>query len=175
MGYFLASPLRQWFLDPEKTLRPYVREGMTILEPGPGMGFFTLPLARLAGPSGRVIAVDLQERMLEALRRRAENASLLSRIELRKACKDSLCIEDLKGTVDLVVAIAVVHELPSDEAFFRQAAEALKPGGQLLLVEPRGHVKAEKFNHELHSADQAGLQKRERVIGGRNEVALLAK
>jgi ubiquinone/menaquinone biosynthesis C-methylase UbiE len=175
MGYFLASPLRQWFLDPEKILRPYVKEGMTVLEPGPGMGFFTLPLARLVGPSGRVIAVDLQGKMLQGLRKRAVHTPLLPRIELRQACRDSLRIEDLKGTVDLVVAIAVVHEMPSDEAFFRQATEALKPGGLLLLVEPRGHVKAEKFNRELDSADEAGLHKRERVVGGRNEMALLAQ
>ncbi len=45
-GYFLASPLRQLFQDPAKILAPYVREGMTVLEPGPGMGFFTLELAR---------------------------------------------------------------------------------------------------------------------------------
>jgi ubiquinone/menaquinone biosynthesis C-methylase UbiE len=175
MGYFLASPLRRWFLDPEKVLRPYVKEGMTVLEPGPGMGFFTMPMARMVGESGRVVAVDVQEKMLNGLRRRAEHAGLLPRIELRQARKDSLCIEDLNARVDLIVAIAVVHEMPSEEAFFRQAAEALKPGGLLLLIEPRGHVKATKFTHELHSADEAGLRKRERILGGQNEVALLAK
>ena len=44
MDYLLASPLRKWLgQDPEKILRPYVHEGMTVLEPGPGMGFFTMP------------------------------------------------------------------------------------------------------------------------------------
>jgi predicted methyltransferase len=53
LGYFLASPLRRWLRhDPTKILAPYVREGMTVFEPGPGMGFFTLELARRVGASG---------------------------------------------------------------------------------------------------------------------------
>ena len=78
IGYLLASPLRRWLgQDPAKILSPYVREAMTVLEPGPGMGFFTIPLARLVGPSGRVIAVDLQPKMIESLKRRASKAGVL--------------------------------------------------------------------------------------------------
>ena len=44
LGYFLASPIRRWMQDPAKILAPHVREGMIVLEPGPGMGFFTLEL-----------------------------------------------------------------------------------------------------------------------------------
>jgi predicted methyltransferase len=78
IGYLLASPLRRWFgQDPAKILSPYVREAMTVLEPGPGMGFFTIPLARLVGPSGRVVTVDLQPKMIESLKRRASKAGVL--------------------------------------------------------------------------------------------------
>src|SRR6185503_21182636 len=49
--------------DPAAIVAPYVHAGMTVLEPGPGMGFFTLELARLVGPAGRVIAVDVEPRM----------------------------------------------------------------------------------------------------------------
>ena len=175
IGILLVSPIRRWFQDPEKLLRPYIREGMRILEPGPGMGFFTLPLARMAGESGRVIAVDLQEKMLEGLRTRTARAGLLDRIDLRKAQPDSLGVEDLRGTVDLVVAIALVHEMPSEEAFFRQVADALKPGGLVVLVEPKGHVSAEKFQRELDAAHRAGLKKLDEVPGGHPPAALLKK
>ena len=58
LGYLLASPVRRWLgQDAAKILAPYVREGMMVFEPGPGMGFFTLELARLIGPSGKVIAL----------------------------------------------------------------------------------------------------------------------
>ena len=60
LGYLLASRIRRWISDdPRKLLAPYVREGMTVFEPGPGMGYFTVELARLVGPVGRVVAVDV--------------------------------------------------------------------------------------------------------------------
>src|SRR5512140_3805504 len=95
LGYLLASPLRRLFQDPARVLAPHVREGMTVLEPGPGMGFFTLELARRVGPRGRVVAVDLQPEMLAGLRRRAARAGLEGRIELRRARPDALGVEDL--------------------------------------------------------------------------------
>src|SRR5713226_6618958 len=71
LGYFLLNPLRRFGQNPTNILSPHVREGMTVLEPGPGMGFFTLELARLVGSSGRVIAVEIQPKMLVRLKRRA--------------------------------------------------------------------------------------------------------
>jgi hypothetical protein len=53
-GYLLASPIRKLLQNPNRILSPYVRAGMNVLEPGPGMGFFTLELARLVGLEGRV-------------------------------------------------------------------------------------------------------------------------
>jgi ubiquinone/menaquinone biosynthesis C-methylase UbiE len=175
IGLLMVSPIRRWFDDPQRLLRPFVREGMTVLEPGPGMGFFTLPIASMVGLAGRVIAVDVQQKMLDGLRRRAARAGLLPRIEMRLAKPDSLGLDDLRGHVDLVVAIAVVHEMPSDEVFFQEAAEALKPGGRLLLVEPRGHVKREKFSHEIDAARHAGLERTEPTLGGGRALAVFEK
>jgi len=138
--------------NPEALVAPYIREGMTVLEPGPGMGFLTLPMAGLVGPRGRIVAVDIQQKMLDGLRKRATRAGLLSRIDPRLAKPDSLGIEDLNGAVDFVLAFAMVHEMPSAERFFAQAAKALKPGGTLLLAEPAGHVSAEEFETELRLA-----------------------
>jgi ubiquinone/menaquinone biosynthesis C-methylase UbiE len=175
IGMLMVSPVRKWVEDPEKLLGPYIREGMTILEPGPAMGFFTLPMARMTGNTGRVIAVDLQAKMLESLRKRAGRAGLLDRIELRQAQPDSLQVEDLSGKVDLVVAIYVVHEMPSEERFFREATAVLKPGGALLLMEPSGHVSPAEFNHEVQSALDAGLLKSDRKINPRGSGAHFIK
>ncbi len=68
---------------------------MTVFEPGPGMGFFTIELARRVGPTGRVVAVDIEPRMLAGLRRRAAKAGLLERIDLRLAQTRTLGIVDL--------------------------------------------------------------------------------
>ncbi len=157
-GYFLLGPVRRWLQDPANILRPYVSPGMTVLEPGPGMGFFTLELAQLVGPRGRVVAIDVQERMLAALRRRAERAGLESRIETRLATDTGLGIHDLAGRVDFVLAFYMVHELPDGVSFFRDVRKALKPTGTMLLVEPRGHVSEAKFALTLDEAGTAGLR-----------------
>ena len=157
IGYLLASPVRKIFYDPANMLAGHVREGMTVLEPGPGMGFFTLELARIVGSSGRVIAVDVQSRMLDRLRRRAAKAGLLDRLDTRLASPDSLGITDLAGAVDFTLAVAVVHELPSAALFFLEAAQASKPGARLLFIEPSGHVTVSEFEAELQAARAAGF------------------
>lgn len=158
LGWLLASPVRKLRQDPARILAPHVREGMTVLEPGPGMGFFTLELARRVGPGGRVIAVDLQPRMLAGLRRRAERAGLAARIETRLAGRDSLRVGDLAGAVDFVLAFAVVHELADAPRFFEEVRSTLAPGGRVLVVEPAGHVKRGDFDASLAAASRAGLR-----------------
>ena len=175
VGYLLASPLRRLVHNPGKILAPYVRAGMTVLEPGPGMGFFTLELARLVGPSGRVVSVDIQPKMLDALKRRARSAGFSDRVEARLATPDSMGLADLSGKVDLVLAFAMVHEMPSASAFFAQAAQALKPGARLLLVEPAGHVKPALFDAELQAAAEVGLSVTGRPGVGHSLAALLQK
>ncbi len=158
LGRLLANPLRRWAQDPGAILRPHVTEGMTVLEPGPGVGFFTLELARLVGPDGRVVAVELQPRLLAGLRRRAERAGLAGRIEARLARPDSLGVEDLAGRIGFVLAFAVVHELPDAARFFEEARRALAPGARLLLAEPTHHVGVEEFATTLEAAARAGLE-----------------
>ena len=176
IGSLLASPIRRWIAEnPEQLLAPYLREGMTVLEPGPGMGFFTLPLARLVGPAGRVIAVDIQAKMLEGLRRRAIKAGLAERIETRLARPERMGLEDLEGTVDFVFAFAAVHEMPAAETFFAEAANALKPGGLLFFAEPSGHVKTDEFQREVQAAEMAGLQVLNHPTVRRSHAVILRK
>jgi len=175
IGYLLASPLRRLMQDPAKILAPYVREGMTVLEPGPGMGFFTLELARMVGTSGRVVAVDIQPRMLDRLKRRAAHAGLLARLDIRLAQPESMGLAGVAGTVDFVLAFAMVHEMPSVLAFFLETAEAMKPGACLLLAEPGGHVTPAQFEQELASAAQAGLHVSDRPVIRRSHAAVLTK
>ncbi len=175
IGYLIASPIRRLVQDPHRILSPYVKPGMTVVEPGPGMGFFTIELARLVGPAGRVVAVDIQPRMLARQRRRAARAGVADRIETRVVQPASLGLEDLGGAADLVLAFAMVHEFRDDDRFFRQVAAALRPGGTLLLVEPAGHVKDDHFARELESAARAGLTEVERPSIRRSRTALLRK
>jgi SAM-dependent methyltransferase len=175
LGWFLVNPLRRLWQDPRTILSPYVRRAMTVLEPGPGMGFFTLELTRLVGPQGRVVAVDVQPRMLEALRRRAARAGLVGNLETRVATGASMGIGDLAGAVDFVLAFAVVHELPDVAAFFDQAARAMKPTGRLLLSEPRMHVREGDFEATLRAAERVGLRVEDRPSVRGSRSLLLAR
>ena len=175
IGYPLICPLRRFGQNPDKILAPYVREGMIVLEPGPGMGFFTLALARMVGPSGRIIAVDIQSKMLERLKRRAAKVGLMERIETRLASSDSLEIADLGESIDFTLAFAVVHELSDVARFLAEVSAASKVGATLLLAEPKGHVKEPEFQSQLQAASQAGFNVVDRPAIGRSHVALLKK
>jgi SAM-dependent methyltransferase len=148
---------------------------MTVLEPGPGMGFFTLELARLVGPTGRVLAVDIQPRMLASLRRRAARAGLADRIDIRVVSPDTLGLAAPAGSVDFTLAVAVVHELPNVERFFTEVAEASKPGAGLLIAEPTGHVGTADFEAQLQAATRAGFVLEARPSIRRSFAAFLRK
>lgn len=177
IGYLLVSPIRKWIeiRNPEEFLSPYIKPGMTVFEPGPGMGFFTLPMAKLVGPTGRVIAADIQPKMLEVLRRRAAKAGLASRIETRLVSPNSLGIEDLENSVDFVLAWAMVHELPSADNFFAEVAATMERDAMLLFAEPSGHVDAAHFSGEVEAARLAGLVEVRRLDVPRSSAALLRK
>jgi ubiquinone/menaquinone biosynthesis C-methylase UbiE len=158
LGYFLVNPVRRLRQDPAAILKPFVSEGMLVLEPGCGMGFFTLELARLAGPRGRVVAVDIQGKMLAGLRRRAVKAGLADRIDARLATPGSFLLDDLAGRADFALAFAVVHELPDQDSFFSEMHRALRAGGKILVAEPKVHVRLAEFRESMNAATRLGFR-----------------
>ena len=175
IGYWLLNPLRKLLENPKKMLGPFVHERMTVLEPGPAMGFFTLPLARMVGTKGRVVAVEVQQKMLDVLMKRARKAGLSDRIDPRLVKDDGMGISDLAGQVDFAAAIHVVHEVTDAAAFFRDVFAAMKPSGKLLIVEPKGHVKEEAFEKTLDDAKTAGFTPADLPGKVRRRSALLSK
>jgi len=157
VGYLLASPLRRLAEDPEKLLRAHVRPGMTVLDLGSAMGFFSLPLAHMVGSSGRVVCLDVQERMLQTLRKRARRNGLDEIIETRRCTQEDLPLDDLHGQADLALAFHVVHETRHPDRFLASAFAALRPGGKLILVEPTGHVSEGDREYIFERAETAGF------------------
>jgi ubiquinone/menaquinone biosynthesis C-methylase UbiE len=175
LGYLLASPLRRLLEKPEDVLTPHVESGVTAMDIGCGMGFFSLPLAELVGPSGRVICVDLQERMISSLRRRVSRAGLADRVETRVCSASSLGTQDLEGKVDFVLTYAMVHEVPDAAGLLAQIHDVLAPGGRLLIAEPRGHVSQEALEETIAAAEKAGLSVVDRPAVKRSRAVLLEK
>jgi SAM-dependent methyltransferase len=171
----LEAPLRRMLYNPREILSRHVVEGMTVIEPGPAMGFFTLELARLVGPRGRVIALDIQPAMLTVLRRRARRHGLHGRLDLRLVEPDRLHLEDVTATADFVLAFAVVHEVADPAAFFSECFAALKPGAMMLLGEPAGHVSEQEYRAEIAAAFSAGFRPCGSPAVPKNRAALLVK
>jgi SAM-dependent methyltransferase len=151
----LSSPLRRLFYSPKRLLGPLVSAGDTAVDLGCGPGYYTLPLARMVGEKGRVIAVDVQQEMLSAMTARAKEAGLAARIEPHLSRGDSIGVT---GPVDFALAFWVLHEAPDQGKFLQQAHDMLRPGGRLLLVEPLGHVTRARFTVVLSMAAGVGLE-----------------
>jgi SAM-dependent methyltransferase len=157
IGYLLASPLRTLVQNPRKILGPFVKPGMTVMDIGSAMGFFSLPMAQLLEGNGRVICVDLQQKMLDALMKRARQAHLESLLQPRLCRNESLGIDELAGQIDFALAFAMVHEVPDQRRLFVEIHKALKTNGRLLVAEPRGHVPAGEFEKTIAIAREAGF------------------
>ena len=153
-AYTFDNDLRGLFHNPAKIFGPYIKPGMTVLDVGCGTGFTSNGLARLVGEGGRVIAVDLQEQMLDVLERRARKAGVAGRIRRHHCRVDHIGIAD---QVDFANAFWMVHEVPGQGELFRQLHDCLKPGGKLLLAEPRFHVSEQAFQATVEAAEAAGL------------------
>jgi ubiquinone/menaquinone biosynthesis C-methylase UbiE len=158
MGYFLASPWRRKRHHPEQLLQPYLAENMKVMDIGCGMGFFSLPMAKMVGGGGRVICIDLQKQMIGALKKKADKAGLSTQIETRVCSKNSLQIADLSGQIDFALAFGVVHELPHPEHSLTEIKTALKKNGVLLIAEPSHHVTEEEFDLTMKIARNIGFQ-----------------
>ncbi len=173
VGYLLACPLRRLWHNPRRILRPYVRPNMKVVDVGCAMGYFTLPLARMVEPKGRVVAVDIQEKMLAALRRRARRARLERRISAHLCTVESLNLDEVAGAVDFVLAFAVLHEVAEPQKLYAQVGAALKPGGRFLLAEPVGRVTAAGFEGMVAQAQQAGFTLADRPRVARSRAVVL--
>ena len=164
--------IRRRIQNPDQIISPYVRAGDTVVDVGPGIGFFTIPMARLVGDSGRVIAVDIQEEMLAAIAQRALHAGVAHRIIPRLASPVSLNVMVL---ADFILAFWMAHEVPDQERFFAQLHAVLKNDGKFLLSEPKLHISRPQFDAAIGTARKAGFRLLDRPSVSLSLVALFAK
>jgi ubiquinone/menaquinone biosynthesis C-methylase UbiE len=153
--FSIDNPLRRLVHDPQNIVGPFVRLGMTVLDVGCGVGWFSIPMARMVGNHGRVIAVDLQQQMLDMLRRRAEKAGVAALIETHKCEQNRLGID---AQADFALAFAMVHEVPDQGRLLSEIHACLKPGGNLLVAEPPIHVSGKTFAKEVAIAEGVGFR-----------------
>ncbi len=140
-AHHLDSTARRQMLPPEATLRRLgAQAGMRVVDLGAGTGFFTLPLAGLVGPEGRVWAVDISLAMLERVRERVHDGGLVN-VETVHGGEAEVPLP--AGVADLVLLSSVLHEAEGPVSLLREAGRLLRPGGRVALIEwkaePTGH------------------------------------
>lgn len=133
---WLVRPEREREEQPEKMLDALkIPKGATVADVGAGVGYTSLRLARRVGPTGTILATDLQPQMLKMLVENARGVGVKNIRPIRCTTTETGLPE---GRVDLVLMVDVYHECPDPEATLQGLRQALKPGGRLVLVEFRG-------------------------------------
>lgn len=155
LAYTFDNPLRRLIHKPEKIFSGFVNEGMTVMDIGCGMGYFTIALAEIVGDNGRVIAVDLQQQMLDIMLKRASRKGLDKRITPHRT---DTVILGVKTPLDFVLAFWMIHEVPDPDNFFSQIVPLLKPAAKVLYAEPVFHVSEDKYKKILAAATRNGLK-----------------
>jgi ubiquinone/menaquinone biosynthesis C-methylase UbiE len=131
-----------------------VKPGQTVCDMGCGNGFYTLQLARLVGPRGRVYAVDIQPEMLQMLARNAAEARLSN---IRPVLGTPIDPRLPVGAIDIMLCVDVYHEFSHPEAMLGKIKESLAPDGNLVLVEFRGEDPAVPIK-PLHKMTKAQVR-----------------
>jgi len=132
---WLERPEREAEERPSRAIKELKLEpGMVVADFGAGSGYYTERIARAVGPTGKVLAVDLQPEMLEMVGRRAKSRGITN-IELVRSTPDDPRLP--AGTIDLILMVDVYHELAAPQRVLRAMKAALSPRGRIAIVEFR--------------------------------------
>lgn len=151
----LDMSLRRLFQKPRNIIKPYIKEGMTVLDMGCGPGFFSIEMAKMVGAAGKVVAADLQEGMLEKVRDKLEGTIYKNTIELHKCQSNKI---GLSERFDFILIFYMLHEVPEQSAFLKEIDSLLKPDGNILIVEPKFHVSKNDFNNSKEMISDIGFE-----------------
>jgi len=105
--------------------------------------------------SGKVIAVDLQEGMLDIIKLKLKDTSLNKMVELHKCEADRIGVNT---PVDFILAFYVVHEVPDKNVFFEEIKSIIRPGGKILIAEPNSHVTGKEFDNMINNLVKTGFE-----------------
>jgi ubiquinone/menaquinone biosynthesis C-methylase UbiE len=155
ISFFLDNWIRKLLQNPKRIVGSYIKTGDTVVDIGCGPGFFSIEMAKLVGPQGKVIAVDLQEKMLRNVKRKAAKHGMTGRMEFHQCPQDTIGLDCM---ADFILAYYMIHETPRPLRFLEETRGMLKDGGQMLVVEPKMHVSKRMFAEMLQDAEHAGLK-----------------
>ncbi len=174
-GYFLINPFRKYWHNTNQLLGNYLSPGMNVVDYGCAMGYFSLTMARIVGPSGKVYAFDIQPQMIVRLLKRASKSGLSQQVDARLVAGNKIIFQDLKGLIDFELLFAVAHEVEDRAALFVELFRMMKPDGLLLFAEPVGHVSNDEFRQSVALAESSGFVQIEELEIRNSNAVLLKK
>jgi len=127
------DPARDAWQSPELVVSLMeLKPGQTVADIGAGTGYFNAHLARAVGPTGKVIAVDLESNLVAHMTERARREQT-PQVAARLATVDDPGLQ--AAEVDAVLLVDTYHHLNDRVAYFRRLRDAVKPGGTLTVVD----------------------------------------
>ncbi len=165
----LDNSLRKLFQNPKRILKPFIQSGMTVLDLGCGPGFFSIEIAKMMKGSGKVIAADLQEGMLEKVNKKIVGTDLEQCIQLYKCGYEKIGVTE---KVDFILAFYMIHEVSDQNKLFQELKSILIPGGIIYIVEPTFHVSKKAFDDMANRIKVIGFEiiDRPKIFFGRTLV-----
>ena len=128
----LLNPLRALALSPRALVRRLeLNPDFTVLELGPGPGYFSPAVAR-AVPDGKLVLVDVQQEMLDMAKQRLDQKGVTN-VEYR--CGDALSLPAEDNSFDVAFLVSVLGEVPDRAKSLRELHRVLRPEGLLSITE----------------------------------------
>lgn len=131
LSWLVDMPIRRRYVHPILD-RVGIRSGERVLELGPGPGMFTVDAAQRVGPEGRLIAVDIQPKMIAQVEERVRKAGLAN-VETHVADAYHLPLDN--ESVDRAFLVTVLPEIPDQARALAELRRVLKPDGLLSITE----------------------------------------
>lgn len=130
---FLDEPGRGEWQKPDKVIEVLrIKSGDSVADIGAGSGYFTIPFAKTVGAEGTVLAIDIEQGMLDHIKKTADSEKL-SNINLVKVNADSSGLKE--KSVNIVFICDTYHHIENRKIYFQKLKSAIKDNGRLVIVE----------------------------------------
>lgn len=157
MTRLIDNPIRRKFIQkPEKVAqRLKLEPGMIVLEIGPGKGSYTRAIARKVLPDGKVYAIDIQESIINRLKKRIKKENIENIIP---KIDDAYNLSFEDESIDRVLMIACLPEIPEPMRALKELKRVLKPNGLISLSEMIPDSDYPRRKTEKKWAEEAGFE-----------------
>ena len=172
MAYFFDNPLRRFWHKPEIMFKDYINEGDTVLDTGCGMGYFSIGMAKMVGDTGKIISVDIQDKMLNVLKKRAKKKGLAGRIILHKSNPNTTGVNK---KIDFALLFWMLHEVPDKKMYLQQIYDILEAEKYIFIAEPVPRVGANEFEGFINIAKEIGFKEISRPDTAKSITVVLKK